>query len=75
MSSRHMASRRARYTLHQVLKHILEEGSESENETSETSEDEEEGAVRFIHSDVPNTGPEQNHRRLPELQVLVRLAL
>ena len=48
-----MASRRARYTLRQVLKHILEEGSESENESSEDKE----GAERFIHSDVPNAGP------------------
>ena len=48
------ASRRARYTLHQKLKHVLEEGSESENESSE---DEQEEAERFIHSDVPNAGP------------------
>ena len=38
--------------LHEVLKHILEEGSESDNESSE----DEEGAERFIHNDVPNTG-------------------
>ena len=49
-----MASRRTLYTQHQVLKHILEEGSESDNESSE---DEEEGAECFIHSDVPNAGP------------------
>ena len=49
-----IASRRARYTLHKVLKHILEEGSESDNESSE---DEEEGAECFIHSDVPKAGP------------------
>ena len=39
--------------LHQVLEHILEEGSESDNESSE---DKEEGAERFIHNDVPNAG-------------------
>ena len=48
-----MASRCAHYTLHQVLKHILEEGSESDKELSE---DEEERAERFIHNDVPNDG-------------------
>ena len=48
-----MASRRAHYTRHQALKHILEEGSESDNESSE---DEEEGAERFIHNDAPNAG-------------------
>ena len=37
-----------------MLKHILEEGSESDNESSE---DEEEGAERFILSDVLNAGP------------------
>ena len=37
-----------------MLKHILEEGSESENESSENKE---EGAERFIHNDVSNAGP------------------
>ena len=33
-----VASRRAHYTLHQVLKYILEEGSESDKESSEDEE-------------------------------------
>ena len=49
-----IASRHARYMLHQVLKHILEEVSESDNVSSE---DKEEGTERFIQSDVPNAGP------------------
>ena len=67
-----MASRRASYTLHQVLKHILEEGSESDNESSGNNE---EGAERFIHSDFQTLDPEWNQSRLPEVQVLVRLAI
>ena len=72
MASRHMASRRASYTLHQVLKHILEEGSESDNESSE---DNEEGAERFIHSDFQRLDRERNQSCLPEVQVLVCLAI
>ena len=56
-----MASRRAHYTVHQVLKHILEEGSESDNESSE---DEEEGAERSIHNDAPNAGAETKSQAL-----------
>ena len=65
--------------MHQVLKHILEEGSESDNESSE---DEEEEAECFIHSDLPNAGPGTEPqalvRRAPSLsdvQVLVCLAI
>ena len=72
-----VASRRAHYTLHQVLKHILERGSESDNESSE----DEEATMKKKEQSVIYTMTfqtlelEQNHRRLPEVQVLVRLAI
>ena len=67
-----MASRRAHYTLHQLLEHILEEGSEFDNESSE---DEEEGAERFIYNDVQNAGVGTKPQALAQGASLVRLAI
>ena len=71
-----VASRRAHYTLHQVLKHILEGGSESDNKSSE----DEKATMKKKEQSVLYTTChmlewERNHRHLPEVQVLVRLAI
>ena len=72
-----VASRRAHYTLYQVLKHILEERSESDNESLE----DEEATMKTKEQSVLYTMTfqtlerERNHRRLAEVQGLVRLPI
>ena len=62
-----VASRRGHYKLHQVLKYILEEGSESHNESSE----DEKATMKKKEQSVLYTMTFQT----PEVQVLVRLAI
>ena len=65
-----VASRRAHYTLHQVLKHVLKEGSESDNESSEDEKatmKKKEQRVLYTMT-FQTLERERNHRRLLEVQ-------
>ena len=51
-----MAARHARYTVHQVLEHIFEEGSNSEGQLTEDEGEREDD--EFLFDDIPNNGTE-----------------